>query len=149
MRQTGSLDVDRVRVQVGQRIYNREADSTPHVWQVLDGRRLLVANHGAYSGAMSCAVGATGPNGGRRTTSSSAPKRTWFECPPGNCATCMRSRSSGAGRPDAGSCPPASDASRDAAGARAALGTMMGSVSPSAGKGDEPADQLVMASAAA
>src|SRR5262249_30167131 len=39
---------------------------------------------------MSCAVGATGPNGGRRTTMSVSPKRTRYvrlEWPPGNCAT--------------------------------------------------------------
>ena len=45
MRETGGRDVD--RVQIGQRVDDREADSAPHVWQVLDRRGLLVANDDA------------------------------------------------------------------------------------------------------
>ena len=42
MGETGGGNVD--RMQIGQRVDNRKADSTPHVWQILDGHGLLVPN---------------------------------------------------------------------------------------------------------
>ena len=42
MAEAGRRNVD--RVQIGQRVDDREADSTPHVRQVLDGRGLLASN---------------------------------------------------------------------------------------------------------
>src|SRR5262245_19799345 len=62
------------------------------------GNTRCIAESHRNSRAMSCAVGATGPSGGRRTTMSTSEKRiryVRFEWPPGNWATSkVRVRSS-------------------------------------------------------
>src|SRR6267378_2295699 len=70
------------------------------------GNAPCIADSHRNSRAMSCAVGGTGPNGGRRTTISTPPKRTRyvrFECPPGNCATAGSRVTSRPATPHAGS----------------------------------------------
>src|SRR6476661_1221045 len=70
------------------------------------GNTPCIADSQRNSRAMSCAVGGTGPNGGRRTTTSTSPKRTRyvrFEWPPGNCATAGSASTSSPARPQAGS----------------------------------------------
>src|SRR6267142_2326785 len=70
------------------------------------GNAPCIADSHRNSRAMSCAVGGTGPNGGRRTTISTPPKRTRyvrFEWPPGNCATAGSRVTSRPATPHAGS----------------------------------------------